>query len=74
MLPFQFYSVLIPFISQIARCTLLDPTLFFIIKYISQQQFKWLYYAAITFAFGFLNKYNIVFAVIGLLPAFYYNT
>ncbi len=43
---------------------------FFIIKYTNQQQFKWLYYAAITVAFGFLNKYNIVFAVIGLLPAF----
>ena len=43
---------------------------FFIIKYTNQQQFKWLYYASITFAFGFLNKYNIVFAAIGLLPAF----
>ena len=43
---------------------------FFIIKYTHQQKLKWLYYAAITFAVGFLNKYNILFAVIGLLPAF----
>jgi 4-amino-4-deoxy-L-arabinose transferase-like glycosyltransferase len=40
-----------------------------IIKYISSENSKWLFYAGITFAFGFLNKYNIVFLIIGLLPA-----
>jgi len=34
---------------------------FFVIKYISTYKSKWLYYIAICFAFGFLNKYNIVF-------------
>ncbi len=40
-----------------------------IVKYISTQNGKWLYAAATAFAFGFLSKYNIVFLVIGLLPA-----
>jgi hypothetical protein len=30
---------------------------------------KWLYIAAVVFSIGFLNKYNILFLVIGLLPA-----
>lgn len=42
---------------------------FTIIKYINSENSKWLWYAGITFAFGFLNKYNIVFLLIGLLPA-----
>jgi hypothetical protein len=42
---------------------------FTIIKYINSENSKWLWFAGITFAFGFLNKYNIVFLMIGLLPA-----
>jgi len=42
---------------------------FTIVKYINTENSKWLWYAGITFAFGFLNKYNIVFLLIGLLPA-----
>lgn len=45
-------------------------TLFFIIiKYFNTEKQKWLFIAAIVFAFGFLNKYNIVFLLLGLLPA-----
>jgi len=40
-----------------------------IVKYINSENSKWLWYAGITFAFGFLNKYNIVFLLIGLLPS-----
>jgi hypothetical protein len=43
---------------------------FTIIKYINSENSKWLWYAGITFAFGFLNKYNIAFLLIGLLPSF----
>ncbi|TDB63964.1 glycosyltransferase family 39 protein [Arundinibacter roseus] len=42
---------------------------FFIIKFIKTNHSKWLYLSAICFAFGFLNKYNIAFLVIGLAPA-----
>lgn len=42
---------------------------FTIIKYINSENSKWLWYAGITFAFGFLNKYNIAFLLIGLLPS-----
>lgn len=42
---------------------------FSLIKYFSQEKQKWLYIAAIIFAIGFLNKYNIVFLLIGLIPA-----
>lgn len=42
---------------------------FTIVKYIHSENSKWLWVAAITFAFGFLNKYNIVFLLVGLLPA-----
>lgn len=41
----------------------------FLIRYINTRLSKWLYYAAITFAIGFLNKYNIAFLAIGLIPA-----
>ena len=40
-----------------------------IIQYIITEKTKWLYIAAIVFAFGFLNKYNILFLLIGLVPA-----
>lgn len=44
------------------------------IRYIGTQQDKWLYYGAVIFALGFLNKYNIVFLVFGLLPAILLTT
>lgn len=42
---------------------------FTLIRFIQSGQNKWLYYAAVVFAFGFLNKYNIAFLLIGMLPA-----
>ncbi|WP_166920114.1 ArnT family glycosyltransferase [Flavobacterium poyangense] len=40
-----------------------------VILYITTENSKWFYIGAIVFAFGFLNKYNILFLLIGLLPA-----
>lgn len=49
---------------------LLWTTVYFsIVKYISTRNEKWLYFLALTFALGFLNKYNIAFLLLGLLPA-----
>lgn len=42
---------------------------FIVIRYFKTENTKWLYIGAVVFAFGFLNKYNIVFLIIGLLPA-----
>ncbi len=42
---------------------------FVLIRYIESEKKKWLFFGAIVFAIGFLNKYNIVFAVAGLIPA-----
>jgi len=42
---------------------------FILLKYIKTNDFKWLYIGAIAFAIGFLNKYNIVFLLIGLIPS-----
>src|SRR5688572_18374503 len=42
---------------------------FAFVKYINTENSKWIYLGAIAFALGFLNKYNIAFLVIGLLPA-----
>jgi len=42
---------------------------FALIKYIHTQKAKWLYIASLVFAIGFLNKYNIIFLVIGIFPA-----
>lgn len=42
---------------------------FVIVKYFNTENTKWLFAAALIFAFGFLNKYNIVFLIIGLVPA-----
>ncbi|MFC6100552.1 glycosyltransferase family 39 protein [Olivibacter domesticus] len=42
---------------------------FIFIKYINSEKPRWLLIAAFIFAFGFLNKYNIVFLLIGLFPA-----
>jgi hypothetical protein len=40
-----------------------------LIRYINSENEKWLYTGALVFALGFLNKYNIIFLLIGLLPA-----
>lgn len=42
---------------------------FILIKYINTENPKWLYTGMLVFAIGFLNKYNIVFLLAGLLPA-----
>lgn len=42
---------------------------FILLKYIKTNDSKWLYIGATAFAIGFLNKYNIVFLLIGLLPS-----
>jgi hypothetical protein len=42
---------------------------FTLVKFISNKQPRWLYAGALVFAIGFLNKYNIVFLALGLLPA-----
>ncbi|MBF4508754.1 glycosyltransferase family 39 protein [Flavobacterium sp. JLP] len=40
-----------------------------VIQYITTEKSKWFYIGAIVFAFGFLNKYNILFLLIGFFPA-----
>lgn len=40
-----------------------------VLRYVKSEKNKWLYIAAIVFGFSFLNKYNIVFLVAGLVPA-----
>lgn len=42
---------------------------FVLLKYIKTEHTKWLFVAAVMFAIGFLNKYNIIFLLIGLIPA-----
>ena len=42
---------------------------FILLKFINTDNLKWLYIGATVFAIGFLNKYNIVFLFIGLLPS-----
>ena len=42
---------------------------FILIQYFKTEKPKWLYIAALVFGIGFLNKYNIIFLIIGLLPA-----
>ncbi|MCL2683378.1 MAG: glycosyltransferase family 39 protein [Bacteroidales bacterium] len=46
-------------------------TMFYLvmIKYFKTNNLKWIYIAALIFAIGFLNKYNIIFLIIGFLPA-----
>lgn len=41
-----------------------------LIKYFNSEKVKWLYIGAVIFGLGILNKYNIAFAVLGLIPAF----
>ena len=40
-----------------------------ILRYVDSENNIWLYASAIVLAFGFLNKYNILFQVIGITPA-----
>ncbi len=40
-----------------------------LIKYFNSEKVKWLYVAAFAFGTGILNKYNIAFSVLGLIPA-----
>lgn len=40
-----------------------------LIRFIQDGKSKWLYIMALSFAIGFLNKYNIAFCLLGLLPA-----
>ncbi|WP_281323729.1 glycosyltransferase family 39 protein [Flavobacterium sp. IMCC34518] len=40
-----------------------------LIKYINTENTKWIFIGAILFSIGFLNKYNIGFLIIGLIPA-----
>ncbi|CAN5212550.1 hypothetical protein BH20BAC1_BH20BAC1_18970 [soil metagenome] len=42
---------------------------FTVLKYINTRHPKWLYYSCFAFAIGFLNKYNIAFLLIGIVPA-----
>lgn len=42
---------------------------FTLVKYINSENAKYLFIGGFIFAVGFLNKYNIVFLVIGLFPA-----
>ncbi|MBL1219810.1 glycosyltransferase family 39 protein [Chryseobacterium sp. L7] len=40
-----------------------------LILYFNSEKIKWLYAAAVIFGIGFLNKYNIAFSVLGMIPA-----
>lgn len=42
---------------------------FFLLKYSKTENTKWLFLGSMMFAIGFLNKYNIAFQLIGLIPA-----
>lgn len=42
---------------------------FVVLKYIKTENTKWWFLCAVVFALGFLNKYNIVFLLSGLIPA-----
>ncbi len=45
-------------------------TLYFVLlKYTKTKNMKWLFIGAILFAIGFLNKYNVIFLLLGLIPA-----
>jgi len=42
---------------------------YMLILYFNSEKVKWLYSAAVIFGIGLLNKYNIAFSVLGLIPA-----
>lgn len=45
-------------------------TLYFVLlKYIKTENPKWLFIGSAIFAIGFLNKYNVVFLLIGIIPS-----
>lgn len=45
-------------------------TLFYLLmQYLRTEKPTWVYWGAVVFAFGFLNKYNIAFLLIGFVPA-----
>jgi len=48
--------------------------LYYVIKYLHTENDRWLYFAAVSFAVGFLNKYNIGFLILGLIPSFLLTT
>ncbi|WP_333600242.1 glycosyltransferase family 39 protein [Flavobacterium sp.] len=41
---------------------------YIVIRYLQTENIKWLFVGAVVFALGFLNKYNILFLLLGLLP------
>ncbi|SEL72563.1 glycosyltransferase family 39 protein [Parapedobacter koreensis] len=45
-----------------------------VIRYIGTERPRWLFIGAVVLAIGFLNKYNIIFLVVGLLPAILLTT
>jgi hypothetical protein len=67
------FSVLLRlnFLFQPNSLDVLSWTLFYflLIKYFNTEKAKWLYIATVVFAFGFLNKYNVVFMLIGIFPS-----
>ncbi len=42
---------------------------YFLLKYLNDKKDKWLLCLALSFAIGFLNKYNIIFLIMGVIPA-----
>ncbi len=42
---------------------------FVLIKYANTENSKWFYLGMVLLAFAFLNKYNIVFLIVGIIPA-----
>ncbi len=40
-----------------------------LVRFFQTDNTKWLYFFALSFAFGFLNKYSILFLAMGLFPA-----
>ena len=42
---------------------------FFLLKYLHTGKVRFIYFVALAFAIGFLNKYSIVFLLAGLIPA-----
>jgi hypothetical protein len=43
---------------------------YMLIRYFNSENSRWLFYAAVVFAIGFLNKYNVIFLLLGLFPQF----
>jgi hypothetical protein len=67
------FSVLLRlnFLFQPNSFDVLSWTLFYflLIKYFNTEKAKWCYIAAVVFALGFLNKYNVAFMLIGVFPS-----